>query len=221
MKRVQTFRELFSYFLISLLPSNINLNAIIMEPKNLDLLKSTMTNGLYLGLALVIYSLLLFLFNIMPIGIGKSLLLFVVTMVIYIGGIIWAIKRVRAEVFGGEVSYWQAVLIGVLVAFFAAIISGVYSYLQNTIIDPDYVSRFVEAQKEWMYDFMSSKNVPESDIEDAINRIDASSVGVASIKTIFSSIIGGTIGGFVISLIVAASLKKKEVIFTITETKEE
>ncbi|HPF94638.1 MAG TPA: hypothetical protein PLV65_11880 [Tenuifilaceae bacterium] len=70
-----------------------------------NLLKSTATYGFALGIIVVIYNLLLYFLNIMPVGIAKPFMLFVVTVAIYFVGILMFSKQVRKEVYGGEVSY--------------------------------------------------------------------------------------------------------------------
>ena len=106
-------------------------------------------------------------------------------------------------------TFGQGVLIGVMVVFIASIISAVYSYIQTTIIDPDYMRNILEAQKEWMYEFMSSKGVAEDQIEKAMAGIDEKMNDLKPVKTIFTTILSGTIFGAIISLITAAILKKK------------
>lgn len=180
-----------------------------MNNKTNPLLVGSMTYGLYLGIVLVIFSLLIYLFNIKPIGIITPIIMFIVSTAITFMGIFWATKKIKIDVLDGSLSYGQGLLIGVLVVFFAAILSAVYSYIQSTIIDPDYMKNIMEAQKEWMYQYMSGKGVPEVQIEKAMEGIDAKMQDINPIKNIFSSILSSTIFGFIISLITAAILKKK------------
>ena len=126
-----------------------------MNNKTNPLLVGSMTYGLYLGIVLVIFSLLIYLFNIKPIGIITPIIMFIVSTAITFMGIFWATKKIKIDVLDGSLSYGQGLLIGVLVVFFAAVLSAVYSYIQSTIIDPDYMKNIMEAQKEWMYQLFS------------------------------------------------------------------
>lgn len=168
-----------------------------------------MTYGLYLGIVLVIMSLLMYLLNIKPIGIMIPILFFLVTLAIVFFGIFISTKKVRNETLGGEMTFGQGFLIGVIVIFIAAILSSIYGYIQSTIIDPDYMRNILEAQKEWMYEFMSSKGVAEDQITKAIDGIDEKMKDINPIKNLFTGIISTTIMGAIISLITAAILKKK------------
>lgn len=169
-----------------------------------------MTYGLYLGIVMVIFSLILFLLNIKPVGFTAPIILGLVSIAITFLGIFFSTKKIRNEVLGGEMTYGQGFVIGVLVIFFAAILSAVYNYIQTTIIDPDYMRTILEEQKEWMYEFMSSKGVADDQIEKAMESIDEKMVNTNPIKTIFTNIISSTVFGAIISLITAAILKKKK-----------
>ncbi len=180
-----------------------------MNNKTNPLLISSMTYGLYLGIVMVIYSLLLFFLNVKPIGFTLPILLSLVSLAIAFFGIFLSTKKVRNEVLGGEITFGQGILIGLVVIFVASVISAIYVYIQSTIIDPDYMKNILEAQKEWMYEFMSSKGVSEEQIEKAIEGIDAKMNEMNPLKTAITSIVSSTIFGLIISLITSAILKKK------------
>jgi len=180
-----------------------------MNNKTNPLLISSMTYGLYLGIVMVIYSLLLFFLNVKPIGFTLPILLSLVSLAIAFFGIFLSTKKVRNEVLGGEMTFGQGILIGLVVIFVASVISAIYVYIQSTIIDPDYMKNILEAQKEWMYEFMSSKGVSEEQIEKAIEGIDAKMNEMNPLKTAITSIVSSTILGLIISLITSAILKKK------------
>ena len=181
-----------------------------MDTLQKDLLKSTMTYGFALGMIVIIFSLILYFLNIMPIGILKPLLLFVVQVAIFFFGILYFSKLVKNEVFGGTVTYGQALLIGILIGFFTSILSSAYSYLQNVIIDPDYVSRYIAAQTEWTVDFMYRQGVPEDKIDDFIKQMDEKKNETFTFLTYIKSVGISTIGLAVLSLISAAFIRTKE-----------
>jgi len=180
-----------------------------MNNKTNPLLISSMTYGLYLGIVMVIFSLLMYLLDIKPIGFMMPMVLFIISLAITFFGIFYSTKKIKNDLLGGELTFGQGFMIGLLVVFFASIISAVYGYIQSTIIDPDYMRNIMEAQKEWMYEFMSSKGVAEDQIEKAIEGIDAKMNDINPVKTIFTTILSGTIFGAIVSLITAAILKKK------------
>lgn len=71
------------------------------------------------------------------------------------------------------------------------------------------MKNFIEAQKEWMYEFMSSKGIAEDQIEKAIEGMDEKLAEMNPLKTMFMSILSSTIFGAIVSLITGAVLKKK------------
>ena len=75
-----------------------------MNNKTNPLLISSMTYGLYLGIVMIILALLLFLFDIKPIGF-KSVLISIVSLAILIVGIVYATKKVRTDILGGEMTF--------------------------------------------------------------------------------------------------------------------
>lgn len=180
-----------------------------MESKSNLMYKNTLTYGLYLGLILVIYSILLFVLDVMPVGFLKPILLGLTSIIIYVIGIIFSTKKVRAEIYNGEVTYGQAFVIGLLVATAAAIVSTVYSFIQNTLIDSEYFTRIMSAQKEWTLNFMQSKGVSEDQIDKALSKFDEQIKNYSSIKTTLKTLLSSVIFGAIISLITSAFLKKK------------
>ncbi len=180
-----------------------------MNNKTNPLLIRSMTYGLYLGIVMVIFSLLMYLLDIKPIGFMVPMVLFIISLAITFFGIFYSTKKIRNEVLGGEMTFGQGFMIGLLVVFFASIISAVYSYIQSTIIDPDYMRNILEAQKTWMEEFMVNKGVPDDQIQKAIEGIDAKITEINPVKTIFTTILSGTIFGAIVSLVTAAILKKK------------
>lgn len=174
------------------------------------MLKSTTTYGLALGTIVVIYSLLLFLFDIMPIGIMKPIMLAIVSIAIYFIGILMFSKKVSKEVYDGEVTFQQGLMIGVLIGFFAAIIASAYSYLQNVIIDPDYMNRYINLQGEWMANYMSSKGLSGDQVETALEKLEAARDTKINFVAYIKSVASNTLGFGVISLITAAIIRKRK-----------
>jgi len=180
-----------------------------MENTQTNLLKSAATYGAILGVIIVIYSLILFVLNVMPVGFLIPIILFVFSLAIYFFAIYLGTKKIRNDILGGAMTYGQGLQIGVLIALFAAIITAFYSYIQNTLIDPEYMVRVMNAQKDWMAGFMAGKGLPEAQIEKSLAAIDENIKNTNQIKTLFTSIIASTIFGFIISLITSGILKKQ------------
>lgn len=181
-----------------------------MEANNSQLIKISAINGVILGIALVIYSVILFLLDIMPTGFLKPFFLLLLSLAIFIVGLVLAVKNVRNSLFKSEgLTYGQAFLIGTIIVIVAALISSIYSYIQSAIIDPGYMTRVLNAQKDWLIQFMQDKNVPADKIDDAVSKLDERLQNINPLGSAIRSFIGFSIFGTIVSLIVAAALKKK------------
>jgi hypothetical protein len=117
-------------------------------------------------------------------------------------------KSYRDKMLDGNISYGQAFLVGLLIVLFSSILTGIYTLIFNTIIDPDYMNRVMEATKNWTYDMMNNMGTPDANIEDAMDRIDKQQANATPVKQFFQGILMSTIFGTIISLIVAAFTKK-------------
>lgn len=173
-------------------------------------LKPSMTYGIALGIIAVIFSLILYFFNVMPIGIVKPMLLFVFQVAIYFLGVLFFTKSIKKEVFGGTIDYRKALLVGLLIGFFTSIITSAYTYLQNVVIDPDYMSRYIDAQSQWMADYMYSKGLPDDQIEKTLEGLEAARETQVTFGSYIKSVLISTLGFGIISLITAAIVRTKE-----------
>ena len=173
-----------------------------------SLLKNAINGGLLLGLISIVYSVIMYVLDIMPIGISTGLIMLLISLLIYFFVIFYTSKAYRNNVMGGYISFGQAFVFGLLVAIFAAILSSIYSYIFNALIDPEYAGRVLSATKDWTESFMESKGIPESNIAEAIDKIDAKG-NVTPLRSVKQALIGGTIFGVIISLITSAIVKKK------------
>jgi hypothetical protein len=185
-----------------------------MEPVNSNLLKRTMTYGAILGIIVTTLSFLMYVLKIMPVGFLIPSLVIIATVIVYFTGIYISTKIIRTEFFGGFLSFSQGLLIGTLIIFFSSIISSIYNYIQNTIIDPEYMMRVIAAQKDWMINFLGNNGIPDDQIETAINKIDVKMADINNKWSVIKSVMSSTFFGFLLSLISSAMLKRKKDIFS-------
>lgn len=190
------------------------LKKIAMEnTSNPPLLKSTAIYGSILGVIIVIYSLFIFIFDIMPVGIVKPIILGLISLAISIIGVVIFAKKIRNTYYPNEFSFGKAFITCFLIAAFAVIISSIYTYIQSNVIDPEYYSRVMEGQKEYMTTFMSERGVPEEQIQSAINKIDENAKDYNTASQFIKSFIVSLIVSSIISLIIAAAIKRRSKIF--------
>jgi hypothetical protein len=180
-----------------------------MENKASVLLKSALNHGLIFGVILVIFQLVMWMTGFMPVGIGKGLLILLVTFIIYIYGTFWFTKNYRNTILGGYMSYGDAFLYGFTVFMIATVITAIYSFIFNSFIDPEYTARIVKASSDWTETYMRSRGVPEAQISSALDRISGKALPTP-LNTSLKSIGFGLIGGAIVSAISSAFAKKVE-----------
>jgi hypothetical protein len=173
-----------------------------MEPKSNPMLKSAMTSGLIMGIALVIFSLFIYIIGIIKPPFWVSLIQYV----IIIGGIVYGTIKFRNEDLGGEISYSKALGFGILICVFASIISGIYTILLMTVIDPEYMTKMMSAIEEEYVKL----GLSEEQIDASMKMVSKmQSPIIMAITTVISFAFMGTI----FSLITSAFIKKENPIF--------
>lgn len=125
-----------------------------------------------------------------------------VSMAAFILLITMGIKKFR-ESNRGFISWAQAVKIGVGIAVIAGLIGAVYQYVFTNFIEPDFINQMMEIQNQKLLD----EGVPEEQIE-AANEMSKSFSSPALMAAF--GIIGSAIGGFIVSAIAGAIMKKSE-----------
>jgi len=180
-----------------------------MENKTSAFLKSALNNGLIFGVILIILQLAFWMFNIIPIGIGKSMLILVFNLVVYTFGLWWFTKSYSNSMLGGYIGYGHAFLYGLTVCLFSTILVIIYNFIFNKFIDPEYTTRVIKATANWTEEYMKSKGVPDSTITDTIDKMMAKA-HPSAISTALKSLLGGVIMGAIVSLISSAFAKKVE-----------
>ena len=168
-----------------------------MEEKSNSFFKTAINLGVMLGLALIIYSILLFFFNLHLNKYLKN-----VIYVIIIAFFIWGVKSYRDNHLNGIISYSKALGLSTLMLLLAAIIYTIYSYLLVTVIDPDYIDKLLLMTEEQLL----KQGVTDEQIE----------LGVAMQKKIMKPFLISLLVfiemmffGFIIALITSAILKKE------------
>lgn len=183
-----------------------------MEKKP-SLLQFTMTNGAVLGIVLIIVSVLLYIMDFMPTSIGRIALFAIINYGIIIVFMVVGTKSYRNKILGGTITYGTAFLVGLLIVVFAAILSGFYTLIFTTLIDPGYMDRMYEGLMNWAYDFYANMGLPDSQIEVAMERFERQQANYTPLGNFFTGILASAGVGAVISLITSAFIKKNPVPF--------
>lgn len=180
-----------------------------MEQKSTIMFKSAMNSGLVLALVSILVSVIIWATALMEklglfatAGVGLFSLLITVIMLIILT------KRYRDNSLNGVISFKDAFVFGVFVVVLSTIISALYSYIFNNFIDPGYQERILTSMQDKLYQFMSAKGVPEDQIEQTIDQMQAKGTPTP-MEVLTQSVIFGIIGGTIMSLISSAIVKKK------------
>jgi Protein of unknown function (DUF4199) len=120
---------------------------------------------------------------------------------VFIMGTVLGTRRIRAERGGGEFTYGQAFLAGLLIALFAGLGGLVFNFIFFKFLIPD----FATTQAEWMRSLMEKMNAPPDKVDEAVEKIKASAtLG----RQMLNAVIGSVVMGTLVSLITAAFLKR-------------
>ena len=168
-----------------------------MEEKSTSVFKVGLTNGIILGLALIIYSALLY---VLDLNLNKYL--GNVSFLIMIAVIIYGTISYRTNTLNGNMSYGQALGLAIIIIVFGALLSSIYEYIFITIIDPGHLDKVLAAAEEQLL----QQGLSDDQIEMAL------SIQKKMMKPFIVSIIaffGMVFIGFIISLITSAFLKKE------------
>lgn len=169
-----------------------------MEENSVSAWKSSLTYGLFLGIALVLVSVLYYAtgnaFNKSAEWLSYGVM---------IAGVIIAQLQFR-KLLGGFLSYAEALSVGILTMLFASIITGFFTYLLYAVIDPSLQEQMKLALEEQIF----NRNIPEEQLDLAV---EIASIFKNPVVMFFMNIIGGAFVGLLISLITAIFTQKKPI----------
>lgn len=157
--------------------------------------RAGLNNGLIVGLALVIYSLLLFMTNL-----SDNKLLGYISYLILIIGIIWAHQNFKRSG-NGYMTYGEGLGLGTIVSGIAGFISGVFSMLYIKFIDPNLMKAAIQEQIVALQD----QGMSQAQIDQVQKALSFMQTPVMMVLAAAFSFI---IMGFILSLIISAFTKK-------------
>ena len=167
-----------------------------MEQKSTSIWKSTLLSGIYLGVVLILYSVVLY-----STGNSFSKAAQYGTYPIIILGIIYGQISYK-KALGGTMNYGQALAAGLLTMVFASFLSGLFTYLLYSVIDPSMQEQLRIYTEEQM---AQQGNISEEQLDMAVNM---ATKFQKPIIMFLMAIFGGAFMGTIISLITAIFTKK-------------
>ena len=168
-----------------------------MEKKNPSILINALNWGLIIGLASIVYSVILYMLNLM-----FNQALGYAGVIIIIAGLAIAMKSYRDNVLGGVMSFGKAFGFGMLIIIVAALLGAIFSYLLYAVIDTGLSERMLE----FTSDKMLKRGVPEAQLDIILER---AAKFQKPLPIAITALISSILGGVVLSLIMAAIFKKE------------
>ena len=163
--------------------------------------KNAANYGLILGLAIVIYTLVLHF-----LGAGQNQVAAWANMVFMVVAIQVGTKNLRDKIQDGYINYGRAVGSGMLIILFSSIIHAFFIYLFYTYLSPESLQNVFTAMEESMMQQGSS----DDEIEMTVKLLKSVTT---PLSMAFATIISSAFWGLIISLITSAFLKKEKSIF--------
>ena len=169
-----------------------------MEQSKSLRIKVSMNHGLVIGLILIVFA-----FLITQVSTGTNSLLQLVHWAAIIGAVYYSIKIWRDSYCDGYISYREALGFGFRTMFFASIIYGFYSMIYMNWINPEVLEEAMSATEEAYYLLGFSDDKIEQSME-LVRKMQTPGWQV------FTTVVGTTVTGIIISLIVAFFVKKEK-----------
>jgi hypothetical protein len=169
-----------------------------METKSVPFNKMAMSFGAMLGIVLTGIILLTYVFDMTTVKFFAWLQYLIIA-----GGIVLAQIKLRDNTLGGYMSYGRALGFGTLTMFYAAIITGFFTYILYAFIEPGLVDKILDISEQKLFEQGLSDE--EIDMALTFTRKLTSPTFIA-----FSGVLGTTFAGFIFSLITSIFTKKKD-----------
>lgn len=167
------------------------------------MLKSSATNGAILGLISILFVVITYMTGDIYTG---STWLNLLGIAVSIAALIYLALNYRKTVCGGYITYGNAFIYCWLTYIFAGVISVAFMVLLQTVIEPDYMEKMADVQREMML----KQGLSDSQVEQSM-------AIAAKFRTPLFVAIAGLVGnalvGLVISLITAIFVKKDRPVF--------
>jgi hypothetical protein len=167
-----------------------------MEEK-VNVWKANLTNGLILASAGIVFSLVLYFFDL---SLNKTIGYLSIPIQLVL--LFYLLKSYRDNVMHGQITYGQSVGAGVVIFLYYSIIMAVYTYVLFAIIDPGLVTKQLALAEE----AMQKKGVGQAAVD----------AGMAFTSKLMKpgimaplSIFGNMFGGVIFSLLVSIFVKKE------------
>lgn len=161
-------------------------------------------NALKFGLIISVFNILLafvyYIFEVQMFSFGFIAANIIVGLLIVVGVFLIGIKSYRTGL-GGVITFMQAFLQGLLIGVIAYVIIAVFNYVFYAFIAPEYAA----SQLDGFISFMEGFNLPDDVMDESIAKFKEGMTPIGQLK---SGLQSGGIMSVIVSVILAASIKK-------------
>lgn len=164
---------------------------------NVSVWKANLTNGLILGLIGIVYSMIMYFFDLSFNQLQGWIFMLVQIVVLY-----FLVKSYRDNYLHGMISFGQSLGAGMVIFLYYAIISAIFIYLLYTVID----ANLLDKQLVYMEEQLLKRGLPQEAIDMSME-IQKKILKPAIMAPV--SILGSMFQGLIMSLIVAAFVRKE------------
>jgi len=172
-----------------------------MEENNTSAFMPSLVSGLMLGVLLVIYSLVLYLFDL-----NENVWLASVSYLITGAFLFYAISSFRDNKQNGFLSFGKGVGLGTLIGFFASLILAIFTYVYITYIDPGVIEQAMIKAEESILE--SQPNISDADLDQAMGMVEIfTSPGIMAVM----GIVWYTMVSVVLSLLISIFAKREDI----------
>ena len=173
---------------------------IKMEEKQKSPFSAAIVPGIILGLALIVFDLILFLMDV-----DRESKLRYVGYLIMAGVIFWAMTTYRDKQLGGFISYGKAFGVGFWTGIIGSVIAVIYTYIYFTAIDPGVMDEIILAAEEEALN--ANPNMSDEQLEQTLSLVETfTSAPVITGFVMFFNAIGAA----VLSLLIAIFVKRED-----------
>ena len=165
--------------------------------QNVNPWKANLTNGLIIALIGIVFSLVMYFLDL-----SFNQIQGWIFMVIQIIVLFFLVKSYRDNYMHGMITFGQALGAGVIIFLYYAVIMAVFTYILYAVIDPD----LIDKQLAFLEEKMIKKGLPEAAIEAGM-KMQSKIMKPAIMAPL--SIFGSMLQGLIMSLIVAAFVRKE------------
>jgi hypothetical protein len=165
-----------------------------MEEK-VSVWKANLTNGLILGLIGIVYSLVVYFFDLTLNKVQGYVFLVILIVVLY-----FLIKSYRDNHLQGQMTYGQAVGAGMVIFLYYSIITAIFTWILFAVIDPGLIDKQIAFAEE----LLQKRGLPQEAM-DAAMRVQQKMIKPEIIAPM--SILSNMLYGLIMSLIIGIFVK--------------